>query len=462
MPRGILLLALASVVSTAPLRADVVINEMLPAPHADWNGNGVPSEIQDEWVELANPSSTASDLSGMYLAEDPARPRAGLEGTLPAGGRLFVTGEHALDWQAAHGGTGGLALSDEQGTVGLYRQLGSNAAAPVDVASWNAAPADVSFGRLPDGTGAFQAFDALAEGGSELQPTPGGVNGGEASPKILETAHAPAAPTDADPIRVRALAADADGISEATLWLRVDGSAPQALPMSRTDGVAERGAWEYVVPAQPAGTSLRWFVRVSDGARFARTNEETVLVAAAAVAHGVALNEILADPPPDPNGDANGDGIRNSADDEFVEIVNHGATAVDLSSWTLADSTAVRHTFPLGLVLGPGEIYVVFGGGTPTGIPSGAVVASTGTLSLNNTADTVRLQDSASVAQDAHAFGAEANADQSLIRVPDGDGSWTRPHDAGYAWDYSPGQTNSAPAAVSAAHWAEIKAVYQK
>ncbi|MFN8176967.1 MAG: lamin tail domain-containing protein [bacterium] len=461
MPRGILLLAIASLASAPPARAEVVINEALPAPRADWNQNGSPGESKDEWVELENTGLSAVDLSDLFLAapDDPTALRTGLDGTLEAGEWLFVTGEQALDWQSEHGGSGGLALADHGGSVGLYRNAGGTASR-VDACAWGAAASDVSFGRWPDGTGPFQAFDALAEGGAGLQPTPGGPNGGEADPKILEAEHQPARLTAADALTVHALAADADGIAEALLFLRVDDAPAQALPMTRIDGTDARGTWERVVPAQRAGTRLRWTVRISDGARYAQTNEEDVRVAEAAAS--VALNEILADPPPDPNGDANGDGVRSSSDDEFVEIINHGAAAVDLSGWSLTDSTSVRHVFPAGLVLAPGEIYVVFGGGTPTGIASRSDVASTGTLSLNNTADTVRLQDAADVVQDAHTYGAEANADQSLIRMPDGTGAWTRPHDANLLWNYSPGRLNAGPSAVSSSSWAEIKALYKK
>src|SRR5262245_14705768 len=138
MPRGILLLVLACAGSA--VRADVVINEALPAPRADWNGNGVPAEVADEWVELVNPTATSVDLSRVYLAgvEDDASPRAGLDGTLAPGQWLFVTGEQALDWQAQHGGSGGLALSDNGGAIAVYRDF-AGTQARLDLASWDSA-----------------------------------------------------------------------------------------------------------------------------------------------------------------------------------------------------------------------------------------------------------------------------------------------------------------------------------
>ena len=83
------------------------------------------------------------------------------------------------------------------------------------------------------------------------------------------------------------------------------------------------------------------------------------------------INEYLADPPGttagDLEGDANGDGIRDSGDDEFVEIVNYAAVPLDIGLFTISDATQIRFTIPPGKVIPPGEAAVVFGGGTPTG-----------------------------------------------------------------------------------------------
>jgi hypothetical protein len=121
----------------------------------------------------------------------------------------------------------------------------------------------------------------------------------------------------------------------------------------------------------------------------------------------------------------------------------------------------VRHEFTAGPTLAPGELFVVFGGGDPVGIPSAWAVASSGGLSLNNTADEVRLVGDDGVPRDVHAYGSEANADQSLIRLPDGDGDWTRPTEAGMSWRFSPGARNESPSSVSPASWGKVKALYR-
>ena len=71
------------------------------------------------------------------------------------------------------------------------------------------------------------------------------------------------------------------------------------------------------------------------------------------------INEMLADPGP-LDGDANGDGIRDAYDDEFVEIINGGLNAVDMSNYSLSDATGVRHIFPPGTILPSRQIYCRF------------------------------------------------------------------------------------------------------
>jgi hypothetical protein len=185
------------------------------------------------------------------------------------------------------------------------------------------------------------------------------------------------------------------------------------------------------------------------------------VVTVTAAGSAVAINELLADPPAGLDGDANGDGVRDTADDEFVEIVNRSASPVDLTGWEIRDATSTRHVFPSGPVLQAGEMYVVFGGGTPSGIPAGTETASTGGLSLNNTADSVQLVDAGGVIQDAHSYGSEANADQSLIRVPDGTGQWTRPGDQGFGWAFSPGAPNAGTTSITSTSWSRVKALYR-
>ena len=133
------------------------------------------------------------------------------------------------------------------------------------------------------------------------------------------------------------------------------------------------------------------------------------------------INEIHADPAPDMAGDANGDGLRDSEQDEFVELINVSGAPLDLSGWRLQDGVGDRHIFPPGTLLADGCALVVFGGGTPTGPFGGSLVqtASTGLLGLNNSGDTVTVLDSNALTVTSVSFGPEGGNDQSLTRFPD-------------------------------------------
>ena len=64
--------------------ADVLINEMLPNPATDWNGNGEVSGMDDEFIELYNPGNDSLDVSGYVLKDTVFRSTPG-EYTIPNG-----------------------------------------------------------------------------------------------------------------------------------------------------------------------------------------------------------------------------------------------------------------------------------------------------------------------------------------------------------------------------------------
>jgi len=157
----------------------------------------------------------------------------------------------------------------------------------------------------------------------------------------------------------------------------------------------------------------------------------------------ILINEILADPPQGIAGDANNDGKTSSSQDEFIELYNDGSDAVNLSGWSLEDALKLRHEFPSGSLMNPNAIWVVFGGGSPDLPGIHWQIASTGTLSLNNSSDTVILKDQKGHVIDRIEYGKEAGQDQSLSRSPEGEdtaliqhsllpGAEGQPYSAGY------------------------------
>jgi uncharacterized protein YjdB len=175
------------------------------------------------------------------------------------------------------------------------------------------------------------------------------------------------------------------------------------------------------------------------------------------VARTVVINEALADPPDGLAGDANHDGVRDSSDDEFVELVNAQNTAVNISGWSIrtrsltATSETLRHTFAPSTMLPAMDAIVVFGGGTfdpldPVFGGAQVVTASTGRLSLTNTGLTIIVRDASGnlVTQFMYggSTGLSGGSNQSLTRSPDITGNFVLHTAAAGAGGrrYSPGR----------------------
>ena len=152
------------------------------------------------------------------------------------------------------------------------------------------------------------------------------------------------------------------------------------------------------------------------------------------------INEFLADPPDGESGDANQDGVRDSADDEFVEIVNTTSRDLDLSGFQLQTRSltgatdVLRHRFAAGTVVSAGTAIVIFGGGSPISSDQsfgGAQIlkASSRGLSLTNSGGVITLRDAKGTIITSVTYGSAINLpadqNQSLTRSPDVDGPFT-------------------------------------
>lgn len=137
------------------------------------------------------------------------------------------------------------------------------------------------------------------------------------------------------------------------------------------------------------------------------------------------INELLADPGTAgaaTANDANQDGVVSSDADEFVELVNVSSRTLLLDGLALEDAGGKRTGLPNGLCLAPGQALVVFGryeGGGDFG--GSLVVGGTGSLSLNNGGDTVRVLGVGGVTLAEATWGSEGNQDDALTREVDMD-----------------------------------------
>jgi endonuclease/exonuclease/phosphatase family metal-dependent hydrolase len=196
------------------------------------------------------------------------------------------------------------------------------------------------------------------------------------------------------------------GVTNVKLEYSLDGGASYTVITASTG--ASAGSYNWTVPAS-ATTNAR--VRVSDAAGTASdVSDAAFTITVSAGPAQVVINEILANEP------------GSNTAGEFVELVNVGGTAQDLSSWTISDASAVRHRFAAGTVLQPGKAIVVFGAasGIPSGTP-GAIASSTGGLNLANGGDTVTLKDAAGATRNTFTYGASLASQDgvSMNRSPD-------------------------------------------
>jgi PKD repeat protein len=169
-----------------------------------------------------------------------------------------------------------------------------------------------------------------------------------------------------------------------------------------------------------AGGTYAVTLKVTDnsGATATTTKNVTVTAGSGGTPANVIINEVLAN---EPGSNTAGEG---------VEIVNTGGTAIDISGWTLSDTTAVRHTFASGTTLQPAKAITVMG--AASAVPSGivAVPASSGGLNLANGGDQVIVKNTTGTTVQSMSYtSALASSDGvSVNRSPDGSatGTWVK------------------------------------
>jgi hypothetical protein len=131
----------------------------------------------------------------------------------------------------------------------------------------------------------------------------------------------------------------------------------------------------------------------------------------------VLLSEILADPA----SDWDGDGAVGSRTDEWVEVVNTGASSVDLSVYRLGDlSGGYSWRYGFSGTLQPGAVAIVYGSDSEAWqAANGFTIAG---LSLNNAGDTVflyKIGGADTLVVDSYAYVAhEVLDDRSTGRMP--------------------------------------------
>jgi hypothetical protein len=436
---GLLFLALMPVgvrarrVKPATLRpavvqaATVIINEYLAdppdGPSGDANGDGTRNSTQDEFVELVNTGSSPLDIGGFKVSDATS---ASPLFTFPPG-KIIPAGEAAV----LFGGgtpTGAFGNATANGLVfaigGSGLSLNNSGDSIIVTDSVGVVVASVSFGspegnanqsitRSPDIIGGF-VFHSSASGSGGSAFSPGtrvdGFPFGNPVPVITSLSPASVL-AGSGPVTLTVNGGNFQGGAQ----VRVNGAPLSTVFVSSIQLTAP-------LPASVINTPAVYVITVQNPDS-SLSNPASLTVSAPIVLSVIGVNEFLADPPDGAAGDANGDGTRDSAADEFVEIVNRTQSPIDVGGFTVSDSSEVRFTFPPATSIPSTEVAVIFGGGSPRGDFGNATASGlvfTATLSLNNGGDAITIRDgSGNVVESVVFGGSEGGANQSVNRNPD-------------------------------------------
>ena len=402
-------------ITPAPTIDAVNLNEFMPDPVTDWNGNGQTGDADDEYIELYNGHDFAVDLSGWKL--DDAASAGSPPFTLPAGSTIPANGFLVFFSNTTH-----LALNNSGGdSVRLLRPDNSVA----DFTSYTANFPDQAYSRSIDGGGQWV---------ETYPPSPGASN----QPPNTPTPSPTATPAGGILSGHVFLDDDSDGVYEP--WLGESGIGEMLVMLS--DGrwrLTNDSGWygffnlpagEYTVRlAQPvhmgATTPGQYVVPVEPGITVDELNFGQSPLPTGQIQSPVLLNEFL----PSPASDWDGNGVAN-AEDEWIELYNVSNVLVDLSGWWLDDEAEGQVRAPDG-----SQPYMLPPG---TNIPAHGylvVFRSASGVALNNSGDDVRLLGPGGYVVETFAFGS-TGYDISWSKTVDGGDQWTE------SYPPSPGASN--------------------
>jgi hypothetical protein len=407
-----------------PQTVTLIINEYLADPAGsaagdlagDANGDGIRDAADDEFVEIVNNGAAPLNV-GLFTISDATQVRF----TIPAG-KVIPPGESAVVFgggtptgafgnATANGlvftaGSGGLSLNNGGDTITVKDNLGMTVTSVTFGSSEGGANQSIT--RSPDITGGFTTHSTAAGSGGALFSPGARVNGAPftTTDPVIASISPEGAVAGGHPVTMTVNGMNFEGGST----VRVDGTPVFTGFFSAVELVAQ-------IPLSVINATGTYLITVQNpGGAISNAVPFTVL-------GQIGINEYLADPPDGLSGDANGDGVRDSAQDEFVEIVNRTDVPIDVGGFTVRDADAQRFVFPPGAVIPAGEAAVIFGGGNPQGDFGNARANGllfTASLSLNNTGDTITLKNSSAVTVESITYGStEGNANQSINRTPD-------------------------------------------
>jgi spore coat protein H len=140
-----------------PQLQNLVINEFMASNEASYADNV--GEFED-WIEIYNADENSVSLDNLYLSDNPNIPN---KWQLP--NLTLQPNEYLVIWADEDGSQGELhanfKLSKNGETIGIYSDE-ANGFAPLDFINYPAQNTDISYGRIPNGTGNFVFLDFIS------------------------------------------------------------------------------------------------------------------------------------------------------------------------------------------------------------------------------------------------------------------------------------------------------------
>ena len=121
MSTAILIISITAISASAA--GQIILNEFMPDPARDWDGDGVYNYRDDEWVEITNSGDAPVDLTGYILCDGDQNEvlRYGYSGVIAPGGIVVVFGSDSRAWEESAGfPVYGLSLNNSGDRISLY------------------------------------------------------------------------------------------------------------------------------------------------------------------------------------------------------------------------------------------------------------------------------------------------------------------------------------------------------
>lgn len=381
------------------------LNEFMASNKAVLEDPDEPGEFPD-WIELYNPGNDAVNIKGVAFSDDLANPARS-----PITGNLFIPAKGFLLFYADNDPKQGLqhlnfALSAGGETLGLYWAATNE---EIDFYEFAAQDPDVSEGRKPDGSGAWQKMSV---------PTPGQSNQLE-PPVISNVQRSIVQPQAGQTVDVTAQVTDNEAGFSVRLAYSTTSTSLQEIVMTPQGG----NLFKATLPAHANGVHVAYRVRALDAdANAAESPRDGYVVGY--VKPVLFINEFVAENTyvegnqgnvRDPDEGNPGDPMTWEYPD-WMEIYNPGDQPVSLNGLSLTDNHAesTKYRIPNGLTIAPKGHMIFWLDNDPEQGPNHA------TFALKKDGDTIALYGGeGSVRIDGVDFGKQSD-NVATGRYPDG------------------------------------------